>query len=275
MDGTQRFSARYGLEPVDVAITVRNDAPRDLRHAVASIAYECQFNPKSLRALVCRVLREREDPSNWSPYPNIDGEVRYHLNVCVWYEVYNIIEAIYADLAGPGRVMRRSENVTRFSEEINRFFHLKGIGWQLVEGQVLVRGQEAFEQQLTSTELLLAGTGRTTASNELREARRDLSRRPQADVTGAIQHAVAALECVARDVSGGDATLGELLKQNPGLVPKPLDKVVIGIWGFASERGRHLQEGHEPDFAEAELLVATAASVVAYLIRDNEHAEFD
>lgn len=275
MDGNARFSERYGLDPVDVEITIRNDAPRDLRDAVVSIAYECNFRPKTLRTLVCRVLRVREDQSNWSEYPNIDGEVRQHLDACVWYDVYNIIEAIYMDLAGPGSVMRRSEFVMKFSSEINRFFQMKGIGWQLVEGQVLVRGHESFEQQLDSAEELLSETKRTIAACELREARLDLSRRPRADITGAIQHAVAALECVARDVSDDDATLGSLLKRNPGLVPKPLDKAVHGIWGYASERGRHLQEGNAPEFAEAELLVATAAAVVSYLLREQEHIECD
>lgn len=266
MNRKPRFSARHSLEPVDVEIVVRNDAPLSLRHALVSIAYECDFRPKSLRALVCRVLREREDPSNWSEYPNIDGEVRYHLDGCEWYEVYNIIEAIYAELAGPRSVMRSSETVARFTDEVNRFMQMKGIGWQLVDGEILARGQAAFEQELKTAERLLADTGRATACGELREARLDLSRRPQADITGAIQHAVAALECVARDLSGGDETLGELLKRNPGLIPKPLDKVVIGIWGFASERGRHLHEGRAPDFSEAELLVATTASVVNFLI---------
>jgi hypothetical protein len=54
----------------------------------------------------------------------------------------------------------------------------------------------------------------------------DLSRRPQPDLAGAVYHAMGGmLECRARDVTGDPrATVGEVLKRNPGLLPKPLDQ---------------------------------------------------
>jgi hypothetical protein len=79
-----------------------------------------------------------------------------------------------------------------------------------------------------------------------------------------------ALECVAREVCGDKkATLGEILKRYDGLIPKPLDKGIEKAWGFASEMGRHLQEGREPTFEEAELLVSLCASLSVYLLRKN------
>ena len=99
-------------------------------------------------------------------------------------------------------------------------------------------------------------------------ARGDASRRPQPDVTGALQHSLAALECVMRDVCGDPkATLGTLLARNKGLIPAPLDQGVEKIWGFASEQGRHLREGREPSIEDAELAVHVAAAVALYLVR--------
>ena len=64
----------------------------------------------------------------------------------------------------------------------------------------------------------------------------DLSRRQKADITGAIQHAMAALECVARAVSGDSSpTLGKLLDRHPGLIPKPLDAVVEMTWALTGD----------------------------------------
>jgi hypothetical protein len=37
------------------------------------------------------------------------------------------------------------------------------------------------------------------------------------------------------------------------------------MWGYASNTARHLQEGQEPSYEEAELAVMTAAGVVIYL----------
>jgi hypothetical protein len=49
--------------------------------------------------------------------------------------------------------------------------------------------------------------------------------RPEADLPGAVYHATGSLECVARDFTGNSkATLGEVLKPYPGLLPKPATK---------------------------------------------------
>ena len=105
-----------------------------------------------------------------------------------------------------------------------------------------------------------------TAAQEIHEALQDLSRRPRPDITGSVQHALAALECVARDVADDSkATLGAIIKKYPGLLPPPLDAAVDKLWGFASEHGRHLREGREPAREEAELAVHVAAAVATYL----------
>jgi hypothetical protein len=115
----------------------------------------------------------------------------------------------------------------------------------------------------------LQSAGRHTAASELREANADLARQSP-DLTGAVQHSLAALECVARDHCGDHATFGRLLERYPNLFPKPLDKGIEKIWGFASEMGRHLQEGRLPNKEEAELLVGMAAACCTYLVRKVE-----
>jgi hypothetical protein len=108
-----------------------------------------------------------------------------------------------------------------------------------------------------------------TAASELRQANADLSRQPP-DLTGAVQHSLAALECVARDHCADQATFGKLLERYPGLFPKPLDQGIQKVWGFASEMGRHLREKRTPDVEEAELLVGLAAACRTYLARKIE-----
>jgi hypothetical protein len=148
---------------------------------------------------------------------------------------------------------------------MNECFYEEGIGWQLRDGQIEIRGSEAFEAPVRGAISALEASGRTTASQELHEALKDLSRRPESDATGAIQHAMAALECVVRDCTGNPkATLGELMRRNPGLLPKPLDDAIEKIWGYASETGRHLREGRVPDLEQAELVVGLAASLANY-----------
>jgi hypothetical protein len=60
-------------------------------------------------------------------------------------------------------------------------------------------------------------------------------------------------------------TLGALLSRYKGLIPSPLDQAVEKVWGFASEQGRHVREGLEPDPEDVALAVRVAAAVATYL----------
>ena len=262
----ETFSQRNGFTGPEAEITIRQEAPPSVRGAISEIAYECRLRPSQLRSVLCRLLRERPDPDNWSERPNIANEVDQLLDSCEWFEVYDFIERLYDDL--PESTFDESDDRrSAFEAEINRLFRRRGVGWQLVDGEIRVRGPEAFEQAVTVATAALEESGYSTAQSEIHQALQDLSRRPAADRTGAVQHAMAALECVIRDVVGDDGTLGECLRQNPGLLPRPLDEAVKKVWGFASERGRHLSEGGEPDGEEAELVVGLSAVVATYLVR--------
>lgn len=262
------FSKRHGFRQVhDAPITIRTDAPYELRGVIIQLAYECGFRPTTLRAIVCRILRKRQNDNNWSEYPNIDGEVRSLVDDCEWYRVYDVLEAITSTMMEEPY----SYEYEKFEAEINDYFVENGIGWKLVEGKIEIRGAEVFEQSLRKAESVLQTTGFTTARNELHEALHDLSRRPSPDVTGAIQHSMAALECVARVACGDEkATLGEIIKRYKDVIPKPLDDAITKIWGFASENARHISEGREPSFEEAELIVSVVAGVSNYLAKRHE-----
>lgn len=266
------FSSRHGYSGQAALITVREDAPEALRHAVVQIAAEEGFPaPSDQRAVICRVLRVLPDRNSWSEYPNIAGEVEHLVSTCAWYRVYDIAEAFYADVAASqGGFRTRSGSAADFESKLNEIVYELGIGWKMERGRFVYRGDQPFEQAVASAQTMLGLSGRATAENEVTEALRDLSRRPHSDRTGAIQHSMAALECVARDICGDPKqTLGALMK-NYGdklAIPRPLDAAVEKAWGYASEVGRHLQEGREPSPEEAELVTTISAAVVTYLVK--------
>ena len=263
MTDDRHFSDRYGFRQIEEAeIQVRHDAPYEFRGVLVDLAYECGFGPGSLRELVCRTLRKRPDPSNWSPFPNIDREVRDLIDQSEWYKVYDIVEAIFRKIC-----QRYPDYMERFSKELNLYLVEKGIGWKLECGILEARNPEALEKTIQPAIVALEGTGSKTARTELHEAIMDLSRRPDPDITGAVQHAMASLECVARELArDSKATLGEILKRYPEMAPPPLNASLEKLWGFASEYGRHIREGRNPNFADAQLVVGICAAVVTYLV---------
>ena len=269
----ERFSKRHGLSGDYQEITVRNDAPENLRFAVVQIAYDSGFRPKVLRSLVCKTLMVPPDDNNWTECPNVDEEVRRLLRDCEWYRVYDVVEAIQK--AGENRVTANGvRSAEHFATELNSYFREQGIGWQLTNGQVEVRGTESFEHLFGKAVDSLQEKGRETSPGELRKAIQCLSRRPEPDVSGAIQHAMAALEIVARDaVEDPKPTLGALLKKYPDLIPKPLDQAIDKAWGYTSETGRHMKEGSPPGYEEAELIVGISSAVCHFLTNKLESVD--
>ena len=55
---TERFSRRDGYSEAEIEITVRHDAPDELRAVIVELAYESGLKPSRLRQIVCRVVWE-------------------------------------------------------------------------------------------------------------------------------------------------------------------------------------------------------------------------
>ena len=77
---------------------MREDAPDDLRYAVAAIARSASLTPSKIRDTVCQVVLVSPNRNNWSEYPNIWDEVLYLLNGCEWFKVYDVAEALWRNL---------------------------------------------------------------------------------------------------------------------------------------------------------------------------------
>lgn len=259
---TERFSDRQGYRPSAAPITVREDAPSGLRDAIPMIAEGVGMIPSVMRRVICGVLLERPNPGNWSEYPNIRYEVDELMEGSRWYKVYDIAEAIYDQLAANSA--RDPRPAAEFERRLNDFLVENGIGWELRDGLITHRGSEAFARSTHEVPDQLDESGFQRAANEMREALGDISRRPEPDITGAVQHAMAALEATARGVADQpNLTLGKLVSVLD--LPAPLDQAVHKLWGYASDRGRHIREQQVIDRAEAELIVSVAGSLCAFL----------
>ena len=263
---TDKFSDRHGYRSDAKKITVREDAPRSLRAAIPHLAIRRSMSFSALRSIICEILLVQPDPDNWSEIPNVRDEVNYLINDCDWFKVYDIAESIHRHLLNE----RLHGDADDFQEDLNQFFLEKGIGWKMYDGEIEYRGSEEFAQTTSETVQLLKDTGQTTAANEIKEALGDISRRPEPDTTGAIQHVMAALECTARNVTGKtNQTLGQLIADLD--LPRPLDEAIHKLWGFASNNARHLNEGATPTTKEAALVVSVACAVCTFLSETDDY----
>ena len=233
------FTGRQGLGLPEPEATILQDATSKLRHEIVTAAYNAGLAPAELRRIVCRRLRKAPDHDNNIP-SRISVEIRDHLSNCAWHHVYDIIEDIarspklrpsfLGDFPGSKGYTER----VYFHNTLNKVLREEGIGWKLIDSKIAYRGDDAFKYIAQTAPAHLDDARLPTAARELREAMTDLSRRPEPDLSGALHHALAAVECAMRNVCEDKKTLGALLKDNTykGTIPPPLDEAVEKTMGI-------------------------------------------
>ena len=143
---SQPFSARQGYRPEDIPVTIREDAPAELRQALLMLAENLGMKPHDMRGIICGVLLVRPDPNNWSAYPNVWHEVNYLIDGAHWYKVYDIAESFYARLMSDN-----SAAAIEFERRLNEFFLEKALGWELRNGQITSRDSDVFTDNINGT----------------------------------------------------------------------------------------------------------------------------
>ncbi len=271
----QAFSIRHGYASKDTQteITIREELPQEVRDMIIDIMTQLGWDSDPLFDIAARIGKQSWQSSEpKQSFTSSRVQLERLVSEWDWYLVYDFVEQLYAAMAS-WEVRGDGCPEEDFEEKLNGYFRHVGVGWQLQKGKIASRGSEAFEVAAHRAHLALKGGGLQTAGSEIHLALADLSRRPHVDLTGAIHHAMGALECVARTATGNSrATLGEIISRHPDLVPKPLDTAVEKAWGYASERARHIREGNDPTREEAELIVGIAATVATYLSKKAEGA---
>lgn len=276
------FSERHPHVEHEAPVTVRDDAPRALRDALPILAEQLGLRPSAQRQIVCDILLKAPDPDNWSEWPNVANEVAGLVKECPWWHVYDIAEAFWAalgELRHEGWHVSRSatpnEKQVEFAEKLNGLFRARGIGWHLQEdGVIETRGGTLTQTALTSTQNLIERSGWSKTLRELEQAHADLSRRPEPDVTGVIQHASAALESVVRQITGSSQTLGQAAKQidysrYPPVLRDVLQTTLTKLYGYASSDqggGRHGSEAIQVDRADATFFLGLVGCAIEYLM---------
>ena len=282
---TQHFSRRHGHADPEPLELIREDAPKSLREAIYSMSRDYVGSHVALLNRIYLLSGQ-----HWRDKQSVSdgvaaGLVRGFLNMCVWFHVYDTIEIIQdlitteimqdpdalelmQELINEGRPMNPA---VEFAEEVNEYLVVKRIGYQLVDGKIEHRGDEAFEYAFADAVSLAGEAGLLRAQSESREAREALSRRPNSDPTGAISRSTNALESVARSVtSESEENWGKIVRKHPDLLPELMMEAVRSIREYAQENARHIREDRIPRVEDAEMAVHASAAVATYLIRKNK-----
>lgn len=253
------FSNRLGA--ADTRALVYDDAPLAFRQSVLSALDVSLILPGRVLAVVqAGAAMPRPDDQYVDSWAS-----KYMIERCEWPRVFDIAEQGYQSLATSGTI--DSAKSGRFEDAINFACHANSLGWRMSSGRFKIFGNSVDEDVTLDAVTALSNAGLVTSARELDAARQDLSRRPDPDITGAMQHAGAALECVGREITQDRSrTFGQILSEHPNLFPGAYRKVAEGVWGIVSNNGRHIQEGAEPAREEALALVNLVAALVGFMV---------
>ena len=228
------------------------------------------FNPYGIDK-----LPERASPISVTTEENKDPDfiaIKRVLLGCEWFRLYDLLQDIFRRLDFHDTELHDNEEeyyAYPFQEKLNEYFVHAGIGWQMADGKVIMRGDGAFEHTLQTADSELKASGRTTAAERIESAIRNLSIRPRPDFSGAVDRAANAMECVLQDITGEkQMTFGGYLNRYSHLFPGDLRKAMEGLWRYACNSGaRHGKESVEPARDEAEFFVGVAAALTTFLNR--------
>jgi len=275
------FSARNGYSAPRKEILYREDLPQELRRPIVKILRS--YIPE---AVLREVQKQISDPYGLSSALNFAPlefqrdesddafQFRRFMQYGPWFQVYDIIEETLEQL----RSYEREENTdpdapARYEplqRELNDYFIYVGIGWQVVDGKVLARGNENFEDAVNTAASSLRDSFRPTSANQIQSAIRALSERPKANTSVAVSQATNAVESLLNDITGEALTLGKFLDKHPKLFHPALRKGLDSIYGYASDEGaRHGKEGVEPSFEAAQFVITICAATCTLLTATN------
>jgi hypothetical protein len=256
------FSIRNAVGPPAPLKLTRDVAPEAFRSVVINfLKRDRGLSNTYIRDLVAAGIGKIPDfEHNWGE-PNVWQEAAGMMRDAEWFQVYEAAESIHGELS-----RHHSGYEEPYQQQINDVLRTQGVAWEMVDGVFISIGDEVEASILSEGLAALSNSNLSVAKEEMLEAIRCLSRRPDPNLSGALHHATTALESVAREATGDKkATFGQILSKHQDLLPKPLDDAAGMLWGYASNHARHGREDRDLDLGKVRLIVGVCATLITFL----------
>jgi AbiJ N-terminal domain 4 len=262
-DPTKRFSLRHGIE-AEPSQPIFEDAPKRLRYFVLEYLRNTIHDHEAV-ALVARALCLPELIGSGAGR-TVWETLQPYIFKCEWWEVYNILEATYVDLAEKSDGWEED-----FAEKLNRVFSEESIGWKMdPRGRLQRLLPEAIQVEAERVFGELQIPRFAPALAHMQAAHDAYNFRPRRDLE-VCSSAFDALESVAKEVfSMPTATFGAVIKEagkKDIFAPETLS-VLEKLYGLANNHFRHgMTEPFRLGAAEVEFVYVSCMAGILLFIR--------
>jgi hypothetical protein len=228
---TKRFSIRHGIE-AEPSEPVFEDAPKRVRFFVLQTLQNVFYYSAALK-IVGRILCKPELIVTTPPQPWLS--IQRCLDNCQWWEVYNLIEAMYTGLASS----TEPSKATLFKSAVNGVFGQESIGWRMDENGHLQRLlPSAVNVEVERVFKELEAPRFSPALVLVRSAREAYNARPRSDLD-VCTNIFDALESVAKEVFSVSGTFGDVLKKAKGSFSDETISTLTTLYALANHHYRH------------------------------------
>ena len=269
-----RFSQRNGIRPL-TKIFQRETVSKELRIYIWNILWKYYWNTDRLYdKRYINII----DQHIWSYYyvkpidqipccgiDYIEYKVYEYVKNTIfngkWWEVFDIVEFL----------LSRLPNDWAYSLvlQLNNVFELENSAYRIIDIKIT---EIVDKEEIDEIEKAIEGTTESV-QDHLRRAIELLSDRKSPDYRNSIKESISAVEALLRELTGdGKVTLSAALKklEASGVYIHPaLRKGLVNIYGYTSDESgiRHalIEEGQNPDFADAKFMLVAATAFINYL----------
>lgn len=216
-----------------------------------------------LRAIWIKFFRRPVDEID-GYWPRLKPKLRDWYFTAQWYEVYDFIEFVAAQLEKPWNEWFVAAATVALESEM--------AGYRLVVGEF---APITNDQEIVAIEGALADTSQLAGvQSHLESALSKLSHRTNPDFRNSIKESISAVEALCRVIADDDrATLGQALKRlsDRGLKFHPaLEKAWSSLYGYTSDEDgiRHaMLDESTLTLADAKYFLVSCSAFVTYLVQ--------
>ncbi len=270
-----RFSQRIGAQPVRVEVQRESiDAP--LRNKLWSAICICvldldeyqrsraglDIETATLRLWVHHFNERSDTLPSWE-YGRFTDELRRRFLAMKWYEVYDFLEALIAELPVGTKKSLIGLATSFLESEMSAYRIIDGRVAEIVSATDIA----AIEDAVVATAPMLG------AQAHLRRALVLLTDRAAPDPRNSIKESILAVEAVCQAITGdAKATLGQAIKrlEDSGVALHPaLVKAWSSLYGYTSAAGgiRHaMSDVPTLTFADGKYMLVSCSAFVLYLV---------
>ncbi len=206
--------------------------------------------------------------SIWQP---VYKKLRDYFFDCKWYEVYDFIEFIAANLL-------YEKDKSLFINSCNHFLELEYSGYRFISGKIT---QISSEEEIVEVEnAIQSSTPLKPVHEHLKTSLELFADRRQPDYRNSVKEAISAVEALCRQITRDEkATLGQALKQieKQGKVNlhSALKEAFSNLYGYTSDAEgiRHaLLNESSLEFEDAKFMLVSCCAFTNYLISKSSKA---